>query len=526
MIPYFVGVILMKISPTFVEHFQPNNATLISFVSAIPLLGFSHIAIITRVWDLNIVGLIISYGLRYMYLLTLSSAKIPSKIISSLSQPLCSLISLYLLFHFSLATFVSAIIGFGIFGTTLALIEIVLDKPRILDGRIKSLEAGRILISSLLGYPKQFTDIDPKVGEKTDVCVGTIAFETQGDVEGVICVPALHPGPIGHIGGARLPHLLSIPFHKKYGSVVMVPHSPTTHCFNPISPEEIDKVAEVALGLIEDSDLTAKASEMVTLEGDEAKVYCQSFGNSVLIILELSSDCGDVNYGFGALLSEIAKKEGAEKVIIVDAHTHFKRRESTVYMGSKISYEIIRLVKEGVRRTLGAKQGEIEFAAIGDNLDGFTWDDGIGEAGIRLFLLRVLGQTLAYVVYDANSMISKFRETLLESLVAKGVTPILMTTDTHTVHTIVGGYNALGSKASHYQLIEKANRLLQEVRDKTKKAHISFGEGIVKDVGIWGLESATTDKGAVDTALDVAKTITPLLLGLASFMTLLVTLLT
>ncbi|MFX0096329.1 MAG: DUF2070 family protein [Candidatus Hodarchaeota archaeon] len=518
--PYFVGVISMKISPMFIERFQLNNSTLISFVSTIPILLFSHIAIITQIWDLSIMGLIVSYGLRHMYIVTLSNARISKKVVSSLSQPLSSLIFLYLLFYFPLATLTSAIIGFGVFALAFVLIELVLDKPKILGGRITSLQAGRVLISSLLGQPKQFTDIDPEVGERTDVWVGTLSFRVQNSIDGVICVPALHPGPIGYIGGARLPHLLSIPIYQKHRSIVMVPHSPTTHCFNPTSPDEIDRVGEVALDLIEDSNYIAEASKIIVVEGDKAKVYCQSFGKSVLIILELFSDCGDVDYGFGVLLAEIAKKEGAEEAIIVDAHTHFKRGESTVYTGSKISHEIIRLVKEGVRKALDSKQGEMDLAVIADNLDKFTWDDGIGEAGIRLFLLKVLGQELAYITYDANSMTDEFRERLLESLMAAGVTPILMTTDTHTVHTIIGRYNVLGSKIKHFQLIEKTHELLREVRGRTKQAYVSFRKGIVRDVRIWGLESATTDKGAVDTALEAAKTLTPPLLGLASIMVL------
>ncbi|MFX1362170.1 MAG: DUF2070 family protein, partial [Promethearchaeota archaeon] len=150
-----------------------------------------------------------------------------------------------------------------------------------------------------------------------------------------------------------------------------------------------------------------------------------------------------------------------------------------------------------------------------------TWDDGIGEAGIRLFLLKVLGEKIAYVAYDANSMIDEFREKLLESLMVGGVTPILMTTDTHTVHTIIGRYNVLGSKTKHYQLIKKTSKLLQEAKGRTKKAYVSFRKGIARDVRIWGLESATTDKGAVDTALEAAKTLTLPLLGLASLLVLL-----
>lgn len=520
-IPYFVGVIIMKISPMFIERFQLSNSTLISFVSTIPILGFFHIAIIAQIWDLIIVGVVASYGLRHMYVITLSNARIPSKVVSSLSQPLTSLIFLHLLFYFPLATLVSGIIGFGVFAVAFVLIEQVLDKPKILGGRISSLEAGRILISSLLGHPKQFTDIDPEVGEITDVWVGTLAFRVQNNIGGVICVPALHPGPIGYIGGARLPHLLSIPIYQKHRSIVMVPHSPTSHCFNPTSPDEIDRVGEVALNLMEDSNYIAKASKVIMVEGEGAKIHCQCFGKNVLIILELFSNCGDINYGFGVLLAEIAKREGAEEAIIVDAHTHFKRGESTVYTGSKISYEIIRLVKEGVRKALDAKQGEIEFAVIADNLDEFTWDDGIGEAGIRLFLLKVLGEKIAYVAYDANSMIDEFREKLLESLMVGGVTPILMTTDTHTVHTIIGRYNVLGNKTKHYQLIKKTSKLLQEAKGRTKKAYVSFRKGIARDVRIWGLESATTDKGAVDTALEAAKTLTLPLLGLASLLVLL-----
>ncbi|MFX1597558.1 MAG: hypothetical protein ACFFC5_00605, partial [Promethearchaeota archaeon] len=97
----------MKISPMFIERFQLSNSTLISFVSTIPILGFFHIAIIAQIWDLIIVGVVASYGLRHMYVITLSNARIPSKVVSSLSQPLSALIFLYLLFYFPLATLVS-----------------------------------------------------------------------------------------------------------------------------------------------------------------------------------------------------------------------------------------------------------------------------------------------------------------------------------------------------------------------------------------------------------------------------------
>ncbi len=73
--------------------------------------------------------------------------------------------------------------------------------------------------------------------------VGILSFKTGDGVKALIVVPSVHPGPFGHLGGSNLPFKL----RQELGSsakMVMVPHGPCNHDFNPPTSRECNKICK------------------------------------------------------------------------------------------------------------------------------------------------------------------------------------------------------------------------------------------------------------------------------------------
>jgi len=73
-------------------------------------------------------------------------------------------------------------------------------------------------------------------------------------------VPAVHPGPVGEIGGGNLP--VRIVNNLDDGGEIFVPHGTATHDFNLVSATESLKIVEAAARAVENTSYSADASKI------------------------------------------------------------------------------------------------------------------------------------------------------------------------------------------------------------------------------------------------------------------------
>src|SRR5581483_7624419 len=95
------------------------------------------------------------------------------------------------------------------------------------------------------------------------------------EIKAAVVVPAVHPGPIGHLGGSNLP--AKVIQSAGISPNILVPHGPATHDFNPATRFEVERIGDAARQLIAQTVYTEDASPLVRV-GHDVQVCAQSFG--------------------------------------------------------------------------------------------------------------------------------------------------------------------------------------------------------------------------------------------------------
>ena len=93
-------------------------------------------------------------------------------------------------------------------------------------------------------------DFFKKIGESVTVPVTTLSFRSKEQLKATFVIPAVHPGPIGELGGGNLPVRI---VENLDGGKVLVPHGTATHDFNLVSAKESVKIVEAAARALENT---------------------------------------------------------------------------------------------------------------------------------------------------------------------------------------------------------------------------------------------------------------------------------
>ncbi|MBS7267491.1 MAG: DUF2070 family protein [Candidatus Freyarchaeota archaeon] len=335
------------------------------------------------------------------------------------------------------------------------------------------------------------------------VWTGVVAFKTgEGDAS-LMVVPSLHPGPLLSFCGSLLSYKISEALGKDY-ELVMVPHSPSTHDFNPSSASEIYKIVEAVRGFLrgEGVEFYEFASPIFSEESfgsiGRVRVFCQAFSNGVdqkvLVFCDLSDENnGDISYGVGNYLIEVAKNVGAKDAIIVDKHFYPHREERPLYMEDPLIGELKALVERAV---VGALQSRKErFSFVGFKITRREIESeceelarAIGRDGISVYVLELeeSKEKCAYVLLDANTVEPKLGGKILKLFLRRGFKEnniIIMTSDTHQDLLFLKPFGSKGE--IHEPTIKIIEKLLGQL-SKPRKVMVSLNR-ILSEVDVWGL---------------------------------------
>lgn len=316
-----------------------------------------------------------------------------------------------------------------------------------------------------------------RISSEIDALVGAVAFRRlDGSLKCGIVVPAVHPGPIGHLGGSNLPAKVI----KACGLTenLLVPHGPATHDFNPASGPEVDRIGEEARRLISTVTYTNLASPLARY-GEDAQVCAQFFGDDALLTYtSWPKPIDDVDYGVGDSAMWSAKQAGARDALFIDAHNSLLLGSGAVWPSDRRALNIIHTAGEAVRGSLPLRSQGIK-AGYATTRDAFTRSEGIGEQGCQVVVTEVAGKRSAYILWDGNNMLPEVRGRIrdqVEDLVDEFE---VMTTDNHSVNVIAGGYNPVGFRADAEKLglvsrttLEAALRDLEPVEAGMKTGRI------------------------------------------------------
>jgi putative membrane protein len=389
---------------------------------------------------------------------TSDNRQIPTSIIS-LFHPIIGLVAIhYLVETGPREIWLSALLPAMFLVTTVYFTEFV-DVPVRRNTGLSLSEMFRHYLDHLRTGDVHAERLIDEIGGEIDAHVGAVVFRRPGgQVKCAIVVPAVHPGPIGHLGGSNLPAKVASAVRET--SNVLVPHGPATHDFNPTSSREVERVAEEARRLITNMEYSNRASPLIR-RGTDAQVCSQVFGDSVLLTYtSWPKPIDDIDFGVGHAAMVSARVAGLKDALFVDAHNSLTLGAGAVFPSTTRAWEIVQLAEDSSREARDRVSGNLR-AGYAQDKRSFTRMEGVGEQGCQVIVTEVDGARTAYILWDGNNMVSDVRAKIRDAISDLVEEFEVMTTDNHSVNTVAGGYNPVGHRLEHEQLAAVARQTLE-----------------------------------------------------------------
>jgi len=419
--------------------------------------------------------------------------------------------------YFSILAFlVKAIIASAILVLAVYSFVLVVESPMRRNLGVGSLEFLSLFLSHITENSPALEGLFEEIGEPIDTIVGVIAFKKGSKLKGLFLSPSVHPGPIGSIGGGNMPTLLA----EKFNTFTMVAHGPSTHDFNPVSTKEIEKIEKAVKSALDSMEYHSRASRFYRLENGNAKIGVQFFGDDLLLLVTMAP-CGfdDIDFGVGLSLINLAKSRcNSKNVILVDCHNSFKGEASRVMPGNSEVFDLIDALEE-LKCPRG--MGDLKVGCASNALEGLSKEDGVGQSGVKVFLVEVNGQRTAYILLDANNMVQGFREEILESVKSLGIEDgEVMTSDTHYVNTFSGGHNPVG-KRKRNRILEGIIECVKSAIDDLEPVEAACATVRVENLNTLGPTNSTELVSTISSIVAVSRILAPIIFMVALFFVLL-----
>jgi putative membrane protein len=345
-----------------------------------------------------------------------------------------------------------------------------------------------------------------KFGKERSVDFSLLAFKAEDGFSAAVAVSAFHPGPFKNVGSSLLPFLVQQALEEKLHCCVAVPHGLLGHEFDLSSEQQNQKVLKSISKAAHFAEFNSEATRFVKATKGPATASCQILGDCAIVILTLSPETTeDFPREVGDFILGTASKLGLGHAIVINAHNSIN--------GSFDVDSAIQPLKEAASAALRQASGmdllPLEVGAAKVVPQDYTVEDGMGPGGICTLVIKVGGQTCAYVTIDGNNMVSGLRDKILEALKELGVgAGEVLTTDTHAVNAIIKtkrGYYALGEAIAPQELVNYIKRAVTEALSNMKPASVAWRHDVVANVNVIGEKQIEELSSLADRALARAK---------------------
>jgi putative membrane protein len=340
------------------------------------------------------------------------------------------------------------------------------------------------------------------LGTERSMDVSLLAFQTEKVVKAVMVIPALHPGPFKNVGSSLFPYLIQSALEQRLNCVVSVPHGLFGHELDLASETQNQKVLDAILNSLNFQKSEKKASSFIRAKSGVASAGCQIFGACAVLFLTLApATTEDLPSELGFLAIHEAEKQALTSVIVVNAHNSINGDHNAIENIGRLKEAVIQSLEKAAK----AKRFAIEVGAAKVVPNEFSLEEGIGPGGISAIVVRLEGQTTAYVTIDGNNMVSGLREKILGTLTPLGIDDgEILTTDTHAVNAVVlnrRGYHPVGEAINQERLMEYVRNAVSIALKNLEPVVTSWQTVAVPDVKVIGAEQiqalcTLTDKAA------------------------------
>jgi putative membrane protein len=432
-------------------------------------------------------------GLRLLVLVAIADYRITRMIIPSATQSLTGIL-------------VGALVMEPVFLPLSILLQVLfcagftvliwlIDRPLYRAFHVRGLDFINSFLAHLTDGSKALEEYFEKIGEEVTVPEVSIFFSRKDRRGLLITIPNVHPGPVGEIGGGNIPKGMQAGFDE----MVMVPHGAATHDFNPVSEKEIGKLVEAVVktrGALRYSPL---ASRSVRFSEGSVSLLCQVFDSTLLIVSTRSPErTEDIDFNVGMTIMGEGHRF-FENVGFIDAHNCSAGDVSYVLPATRLAMEYYWAGMKAIGEMPGKPREPMELG-ISQVRIPFTREQGFGDNGIQIALVRTAGQTTAYVLFDGNNMEAGVRDEIRNFLLRHVDEAEVMTTDSHVVNT-VRGRNPVGLHVPVKDIIPWVEKALSEALADLAPAEAAGSTAWCEGIKIFGSHRITQMASTVNTML-------------------------
>ncbi len=456
LLPYYASLILINLLVYLhtkglkVNYWNARRRAWFSVVVTIPLFISLLLNLLLK-YDL--------YSLSYMslYLLILISATIGSVDEVKIFLPEILLFSLTALlnstesFKISLISGITAVLAVKLMGGVITAIS----KP--LTG-LEGFKSVRALAELTLGDRGEIYEraLDSR-GEEGEVNLGVIVFDNSA-----VLTADFHPGPF-RAGSAEGPGII-LNLLEELNPVFM--RAASTHERNLTMRTYVESLAERFRALANSSKSCCIGRPVVKRGRFEVVAFRVGDHLYFLVSGRPIESMEDIPH---EIQEEVSRRLGI-KCFVIDRHDSIVEEGYKVPLpGSKLGEELIEELIEAGRKAL--EERCYDEVLVGYSSGKPDWPS-VGRGGIRALVIRGDDWGLLLISVDGNNSLPDFRDRLLDRLSLYGLTPILLTTDTHEVLRTKEPFNPLGYRGDAESMIKYVEELAKRAINSTSRSKV------------------------------------------------------
>ncbi len=499
------GLVTKPIAEALGGKIYLRRSTLLALFGLIIVVLFLLVGrVLQPVWSVPMVRfLLVGWGatlwLRQVILLATSNSNPWRSLPAGLAQPLLALIPLAILEPLGIlqslgrGELLITLVALAAFGTTGLLFTSVAIGPLTRGFGVDGLAMLRYSLDHWTEHGdegrEQMEGFFDAFAARVKSRVGLLVFRGGGRTKALLIVPTVHPGPFGQLGGSNLPEKLLAKL-EDLTPAVLVAHGPSTHDQNLATSAEVDKIGAKVRGMLADLIYGAMASPMVRVHHGAANVCVQVFGGTALVVAsQAPKPTDDLDAATGHAAVAAARAAGVDEALVVDAHNSLESGSGMVPFGSEESYDIVKAAEEATGLALkrvgrGLRVGYACRRTMSDPLRG------LGPMGIQALAVEAAGQRTAYLLFDGNNMVPGLREEIRAEIQGLVDEAEVLTSDNHVVNAFIPGFNPVGLRWDHHELVSLSRELVQAALGDLEPAEAGAAADFVEDVHIWGHQSA------------------------------------
>ena len=340
--------------------------------------------------------------------------------------------------------------------------------------------------------------------EPVEVHMGIVHLRERGTKRPIatLVTPSVHPGPWGRIGASDLPERMAKALGPSGGEVLTL-HGASDHDLDPISQDEVAKViraAEGAFGQI--GPYAAKASPFLREIG-EFDACAQAFNGAVVAVhTSAPRPTDDVDGPSGYVIERHLEDAGAAPGIFVDAHNCLSPGAGGVSFGTPKARALANRLSGVAARALAEQRDGLRVGA--GRVPPTRGGQGMGAMGVQSLVVETGGKRMAWVLVDGNNVMCGLREAARERLLGLVDEVEVLTTDSHVVNVMVGGFNPVGLKEPQDRVIGMMVHAVEDALGRMVDAEVGAARVEVEDVHVLGrgntIRLSSTINSAVATA--------------------------